>query len=199
MFLFGKFRSENNQTSARCYQQANSLEKEKRLRVCDVCVYLCMVWLVQSPLLQACAVVINSLRPRQNGRLSADDTFKRIFLNENIRISTKNSLKFLPKGLINNIPALVLIMAWCRPGDNPLSESMLVRSLTQICVTRRQWVNAVIETGDKVSLYRTLLKQLCHVQCEFGIFRKSTEHLSGWCHRKWITFQLILSYHLNIH
>ena len=84
----------------------------------------------------------NSLRPRQNGRLFADDTFKRIFFNENIRISTKNSLKFVPKGLINNIPSLVLIMAWRRPGDKPLSEPMLVRSLTHICVTRPQWVNA---------------------------------------------------------
>ena len=84
---------------------------------------------------------LNSLRPRQNGRLFAVDTFKRIFLNENIRISTKNSLKFVPKGLINNIPALVLIMAWRRPGDKPLSEPMLVRSLTHICVTRPQWVN----------------------------------------------------------
>ena len=54
---------------------------------------------------------INSLRPRQNGRLFADDTFKRIFLNENVRISIKNSLKFVPKGPINNIPALVQIMA----------------------------------------------------------------------------------------
>ena len=52
---------------------------------------------------------INSLRPRQNGRPFADDTFKRILLNENIRISTTNSLKFVPKGLINIIPALVLI------------------------------------------------------------------------------------------
>ena len=80
----------------------------------------------------------NSLRPRQNGRLFADDTFKRIFLNENITISIK---KFVPKGLINNIPALVLIMAWRRPGDKPLSEPMLVRSLTHICVTRPQWDN----------------------------------------------------------
>ena len=84
---------------------------------------------------------LTSLRPRQNGRLFADDTFKRIFLNENIRISTKNSLKFVPKGLINNFPALVLIMAWRRSGDKPLSEPMLVRSLTHICVTRPQWVN----------------------------------------------------------
>ena len=83
---------------------------------------------------------INSLRPRQNGRHSADDIFKRIFLNENIRISIKISLKFVSKGLIKNIPALVLIMAWRRPGDKPLSEPMMVRSPTHICVTRPQWV-----------------------------------------------------------
>ena len=87
---------------------------------------------------------VNSLRPRQNGRLFADDTFKRIFLKKNIRISTKNSLKFVPNGLINNIPALVLIMAWHRPGDKLLSEPMLVRSLTHICVTRPQWVKEFI-------------------------------------------------------
>ena len=50
------------------------------------------------------------------------------------------SLKFVPKGPIDNIPALVQIMAWRRPGDKPLSESMLVRLLTHICVTRPQWV-----------------------------------------------------------
>ena len=57
---------------------------------------------------------INTLRLRQNGRRFADDTFKRIFLNENVRISIKISLKFVPKGPINNIPALVQIMAWRR-------------------------------------------------------------------------------------
>ena len=91
--------------------------------------------------------LINSLRPRQNGRLFADDTFKCIFLNKNIRISTKNSPKFVSKGLINNIPALVLIMAWRRPGDKPLFEPMLVRSLTHICVTRPQWVNIGSSNG----------------------------------------------------
>ena len=48
----------------------------------------------------------NTLRPRQNGRLFADDTFKRIFLKENVRISIKISLKFVPKVPINNIPSL---------------------------------------------------------------------------------------------
>ena len=56
----------------------------------------------------------------------ADDTFKYKFVNENISISIKISLKFVPKGPINNIPALVQIMAWRRPGDEPLSEPMLV-------------------------------------------------------------------------
>ena len=87
--------------------------------------------------------LFNTLRLRQNGRLFTDDTFKCIFLNENIRISIKISLKYVPKVSINNNPALVLIMAWHRPGDKPLSEPMLVRSLTQICVTRPQWVNWV--------------------------------------------------------
>ena len=47
-------------------------------------------------------IEINTLRPRQNGRLLADDTFKRIFLNENITIS----IKF-------------------RPDNKPLSEPMM--------------------------------------------------------------------------
>ena len=52
------------------------------------------------------------------------------------------SLKFVPKGLIDNIPALVQIMAWRRPGDKPLSEPMMVNLLTHICVTRPQLVNS---------------------------------------------------------
>ena len=59
----------------------------------------------------------------------------------NIWISLKLSLKFVPKGRINNIPALVQIMAWRRPGDKPLSEAMMVSLPTHICVTWSQWVN----------------------------------------------------------
>ena len=83
---------------------------------------------------------LNTLRPRQNGRHFADDIFKCIFLNENIWIPIKISVKFVPKGPINNIPALVQIMAWRRPGDKPLSELMMVSLTTHICVTRPQWV-----------------------------------------------------------
>ena len=73
-----------------------------------------------------CGSTFNTLRPRQNGRHVSDDIFKCIFLNENIWISLKIWLKFVPKVWINNIPALVQIMAWCRPGDKPLSEPMMV-------------------------------------------------------------------------
>ena len=81
----------------------------------------------------------NTLRPRQNGRHFADDVFKYIFMNENVWISIKISLKFVPKGPFNNSPSLVQIMPWRRPGGKPLSEPMMVSLLTYICVT--QWVN----------------------------------------------------------
>ena len=88
---------------------------------------------------------LNHIHPLTHwGRDKVDtisQTFKCIFLNETFRITIKISLKFVPKGPINNIPALVQIMAWRRSGDKPLSESMMVRLLKHICVTRPQWVN----------------------------------------------------------
>ena len=71
-----------------------------------------------------------------------DDIFKCILLNENLWIPNKISLKFVAKGPINNIPALVQIMAWHQPGDKPLSEPMMVSSLTHICVIWPQWVKS---------------------------------------------------------
>ena len=94
-----------------------------------------------------CYPWVNTFRPRQNGRHFAHDIFKCIFLNENASISIKISLKFVSKGPINNIPAFVQIMAWCRPGDKPLSEPMMVNLPTQIWVTRPRWVNAHGEPG----------------------------------------------------
>ena len=44
------------------------------------------------------------------------------------------SLKCIPKGLIHKVTALVQIMAWCRQGDKPLSQPMMVRLLMHICV-----------------------------------------------------------------
>ena len=41
-----------------------------------------------------------------------------------------------PRGPINNIPASCQIMAWCQPGNKPLSESMMVSLL----MYQPQWV-----------------------------------------------------------
>ena len=77
--------------------------------------------------------ILNTLRPRQHGRHFPDDIFKYIFLNDDVWIFIEISLKFVPNGLINNIPALVQIMDWRRPGDKPLSEPMMARLPTHIC------------------------------------------------------------------
>ena len=83
----------------------------------------------------------NTLRPGQNGRHFPDEIFKCVFLNENVWITTKISLKFVPKGPIDNTPALVQLMAWRRPDAKPLSEPMMLSLRTHICVTRPHWAN----------------------------------------------------------
>ena len=90
------------------------------------------------------ALIVNTLRPWQNGRHCLDDIFNFIYLDENAWISIKFSLTFVPKSPINNIPSLVQIMAWRRSGDKPLSEPMvLIFFVTHIYVARPQWVNFI--------------------------------------------------------
>ena len=48
----------------------------------------------------------------------------------------QTSLKFVPKGPITDIPSLVHIMAWRRPGDKQISEPMTLELPAHICVTR---------------------------------------------------------------
>ena len=55
----------------------------------------------------------------------ADDIFKRIFLNENVRNSIQISLKFVPRCPNDNKSALVQVMALRRIGNKPLHEQML--------------------------------------------------------------------------
>ena len=89
--------------------------------------------------LSACGITLTHW-----GRNQVDAIFADIFIcileNENEWISPRISLTFVPKVRINNIPVLVQIMAWRRPGDKPLSEPMMVSLLTHISVTRTQWV-----------------------------------------------------------
>ena len=55
-------------------------------------------------------------------------------------------------GRINNIPALVQIMAWRRSGDKPLFEPMMVTLLMHICVTQPQWVDKLTKAQSQVQL-----------------------------------------------
>ena len=70
---------------------------------------------------------LTSSLPGQNGCHFADDILRCIFVNENFLILIWISLKFVPKGLIDNNLALVQIMAWRRKGAKPLPEPMLTR------------------------------------------------------------------------
>ena len=51
-------------------------------------------------------IAMHSSTPGQNGGRFADDVFRWIFMNEKFCILIKISLKFVPKGSIDNIPAL---------------------------------------------------------------------------------------------
>ena len=83
----------------------------------------------------------------------------------------KNSLKFVPKGPINNIPAMVQIMACRRPGDKPLSGPMVVSLPTHICVARPQWVKN--PTKWLLVIYTARLTA-CGLVMIYGVWRRQT-------------------------
>ena len=85
-------------------------------------------------------VILEHIEAETNCSHFADNIFTCIFLNENVWVLLKISLKFVPKVQINNISALVQIMAWRWPSTKPESEPMMVNTMTHICVTRPQWI-----------------------------------------------------------
>ena len=105
-----------------------------------------MIWhgMVERPLwysLEPIDSILTQWGQDKMADMFADDIFKCIFLNKDIWISIKNSLKFVAKVRIYNVPALVEIMYLRRLGPKPLSEPMMVSLLTHLCVFRLQWVN----------------------------------------------------------
>ena len=107
-----------------------------------------------------CVSLNKTLRLRRNGRHFAD-IFKCIFWNENVWIPIRISRKFVPKGPINNIPALVQIMAWRRPDAKPLSEPMMISLPTHICVTRPQCVKSVRGNSHWTSFQSFISRNVC--------------------------------------
>ena len=93
--------------------------------------------------------------------------FRMHFLEWKWMTSIKISLKFVPKVPINNIQALVQIMAWRWPGDKPLSEPMMVVLPTHICGTRPQWVNSYLWVCNAQHVYVAVEQQHGHVLHSF--------------------------------
>ena len=106
------------------------------------------------------------LRPSQIGRHFADDNFKSICLHDNLWISLKISLKFFLKVQNSNIPVLGQIMAWCRPGDKPLSGPMMASLLMHICVTWSLSVNIFRLRPKSAVLYNTFSNLTCSMKAE---------------------------------
>ena len=84
---------------------------------------------------------------------------------------------------INNILALVQIMAWCRPRDKPIPEALMVSSLTHIYVTQPQWVNTMCSL-----ISQNLVSHIewCHPIVWYEIIENWRERgKKWWCHQHW--------------
>ena len=71
----------------------------------NTCPAQAITWTNDDPFHWCMYASLNPLRLKQNGLHFPYDIFKCIFLNENVSIAIKISLKFVPKGPIDNIPA----------------------------------------------------------------------------------------------
>ena len=142
-----------------------------------------MNWLKGSPRLFHGAAVsrYNYIYVVQN-----TDLWPRIFLclthwgRDKMDATSQVSLKFVPKGPINNIPALVQIMAWRRPGDKPLSEAMMVNLPTHVCVSWPQWVNVTIV------IHNNVIEKVMQFESNFTVsFSKGTNWQFFMCQLRW--------------
>ena len=131
---------------------------------------------------------VDTLNPKQNGRIFADDIFKLIFFNENIWISIKISSKFVPNCPINNKSSLVQVMTWRRTGDEPLPVTMMTwlncaytwwrhqmetfSALLAICARNSP------ETGE-FSAQRPVTRSL-DVFFDVRLIKRLSKHSRGW-------------------
>ena len=81
-------------------------------RSVSLSIYMLQIWIHLLPSVPACHLLpaTNAFLWCLGYRRFPHDIFKCIFLNENVWFFIKISLKFVPKGPINNIPALVQVM-----------------------------------------------------------------------------------------
>ena len=82
-------------------------------------------------------LVLNTFKTRQNGRHFPDDIVKCKSSNENIYFD-KYFTAVCSRGPMNDIPALVQIMAWRRPGDNQLSEAITDTGINDLAIAKER-------------------------------------------------------------
>ena len=74
----------------------------------------------------AWCLTLNILRPEPNAwMLFCTQTVNCFFLTENVAVSVKTSLKFVPKAIIDE-SALVQALAWLWTGAKPVPEQMMI-------------------------------------------------------------------------
>ena len=105
--------------------------------------------------------VFNTLRPRQNGHHFPDDILKWIFVNENAWVSITMPLKFVPRGRINNIPALVQIMTSWPPGKTALIWTN--DGLGYRCIYASLGVNELTASPGELQVFTAVL--ILHFWC----------------------------------
>ena len=92
------------------------------------------------------------------------------------------SRKCVPKRPVNNIPALVQIMAWCWPGGKALSEQLMVSLLAHISVTQPQLV-------DKIMYVVIQQRRYMYFFNEIDSFNNNISKL---CNKRYTVYYLIL-------
>ena len=61
--------------------------------------------------------------------------FKCIFVTKNIKMSFKNSLKFVPKGQFDKNSAVIQVMAWCQTEKKSSPEPMMTHKHCLVTVS----------------------------------------------------------------
>ena len=102
----------------------------------------------------------HSSPPGQNDCHFAGAIFKCIFMNGRFCIFIQITLKFVPKGQIDNRPALVQVMAWRRTGDKPLPGSMVTQFINAYMLHQGEMSSGLVLKLGAISELR-----FCYFQC----------------------------------
>ena len=160
-----------SETKMTCHKKLIALFPADMNKICSFCFHQVPYWIPMARLvkiLQTCTISgiwnkwhkqaflsrdiigLTHLPLDKMAAIFADNLFKCIFMHEKFYISIQISLKFVPKGPIDNMAVLVQVMTRCCPGDKPISESIMVNLPTHICITRLQWVEQLLAISHAI-------------------------------------------------